>query len=46
MEIFALSPTPNPFPPCFSFNLLVKLKVAIHEVCQRVQMYVCILYVC
>lgn len=42
MEIFALSPTPQPLPPFFSFNLLVKLMVAIREMCQRVYRCMCV----
>lgn len=42
MEIFALSPIPYPLPPVFSFNLLVKLMVAIREVCQRVYRCMCV----
>lgn len=42
-EKFALCPSALP-PPFFSFNLLVKLMVAICEVCQR--MYICMCVYC
>lgn len=38
---FALVPLPHP-PLFFSFNLLVKLMVAIREVCQRVYRCMCV----
>lgn len=41
MGNFALSPTTHP-PPFLSFNLLVKLMVAIREVCQRVYRCMCV----
>ena len=44
VETLPLVPSPVPFapPPFFSFNLLVKLMVAICEVCQRVYRCMCV----